>query len=376
MSPAVLTETVWGMAHEKPALIPDRVVVLTSTRGRVEIARDLFTPSPDSGGACVWDALRTALQAEGHDTHGRLGFGTTGNDIRVFTAHDPATGRSRELDDIRTPEENLAVADFVLEEVRRIVENPDTRLIASIAGGRKTMGALLYACLTLIGRETDRLTHVLVNEPFDDPRLKPKFYFPGQRANELTAADNHVVDARSAKIDLADVLFVPLRNLFRKELRRMPGRFSSLVESCRERVRQVAAEEIRLSVFISRPEISVNGQPLRLSPAEYVIVRFLAEHAQGRNPAIDGYKAAIDFVQKMADAVRNEATRNDSTDWRHNAATQGSFACIDDRWIVKNLSSVRDKLRDAGGPAAALVALLPERGRFSLDLPAKNIRTV
>jgi len=32
------------------------------------------------------------------------------------------------------------------------------------------MGALLYAALSLLGRPQDRLTHVLVNEPFDNRR--------------------------------------------------------------------------------------------------------------------------------------------------------------------------------------------------------------
>jgi len=179
MSPAVLTETVWALAHEKPPVIPDRVIVVTTAAGRDCLERDLFTPNPSFGGRTVWQALRRAILPRAPNPKSEIGDQRseirsqkssipplTLEPIRVIVAPDPATGRTRELADLRTPADNEAAADFLLEQVRAIVENPDTRLIASLAGGRKTMGALLYACLTLVGRETDRLTHVLVNEPF------------------------------------------------------------------------------------------------------------------------------------------------------------------------------------------------------------------
>ena len=41
MSPAILTETVWALAHEKPAIIPERVVAVTTITGRQAIERAL-----------------------------------------------------------------------------------------------------------------------------------------------------------------------------------------------------------------------------------------------------------------------------------------------------------------------------------------------
>jgi hypothetical protein len=79
--------------------------------------------------------------------------------------------------------------------------------------------------MTLVERETDRITHVPVDGPFDDPRLEPKFYFPEQPTGELALLQKRSVQARDARIVLADLPFVPLRNLFAKELRSMPGGF-------------------------------------------------------------------------------------------------------------------------------------------------------
>jgi CRISPR-associated protein (TIGR02584 family) len=51
MSPGVITETVWALTHEKPPLIPDRVVAVTTRAGREAIQRELFTPTPKALGA-------------------------------------------------------------------------------------------------------------------------------------------------------------------------------------------------------------------------------------------------------------------------------------------------------------------------------------
>src|SRR5579884_730965 len=257
MSPAVITETIWALAHQKPAVLPDRIIVVTTVAGRTAIQRELF----DTG---IWDKLCAALapkiRVHPRSSVAPLRFGTTADDIRVFTRAD-ARGRSVELEDIRTPGDNEAAADFLLCQLRSFTENPDVRLICYIAGGRKTMGTLLYACLSLIGRETDRLTHVLVSEPYDDVRLRPRFYFPPQPAAKLLTPDGEKLPAIKARIDLADVPFVPLRNLFREELGRLPGGFLRLVDRCRRDVRRQLVESVRLLISRSQPLIEINGNP-------------------------------------------------------------------------------------------------------------------
>jgi len=392
MSPAVLTETVWALAHEPEPVLPARVIAVTTSAGRRELERQLFTPEPRFAGRCPWDALRDALTAAGHDLTGRLRFGATGDDLRVITATDPATGRTRELPDLRTPADNEAAADFLLEQVRAIVENPDTRLIASLAGGRKTMGALLYACMTLTARETDRLTHVLVNDPFDTLR---GFWFPAQpggalRKSEVRSpksesaspeptAPSEIANRKSeipfdpadAVVQLADVPFVPLRNLFQRELGRPAGRFSLLVENCREQVRQRAGEHVRLTAHQGRAEIEVNGTRVRLAPREHLVLLFLATRARRGEPAFGAYREAVDALNAFREELRAAAPPGDFSDWRHGDSLKSRFD--DDQELRKAVSSLRDKLRQAGGNARLLAPCLPEKGRFSLAVPAELI---
>lgn len=242
-SPAILTETVWALAREGRNRIPTRVVTVTTAAGREKIVAELL----DSG---VWDDLVRSLK-----TGGLPEFGNTGAHIRVITRG------ARELDDIRTPEDNAAAADFILHELRAFAdEGPETRIIATIAGGRKTMSALLYACISLVGRETDRVTHVLVDERLEQ-RRNPRFYFPRNRAEEKA-------------IQLADIPFVPLRNRF-AELGERAGTFSRLVARYGRELRSEAAREAMIG-FTERG-VSIDGVEVPLRGRDMFVLRFLVE---------------------------------------------------------------------------------------------------
>ncbi|MGV3771294.1 MAG: CRISPR-associated ring nuclease Csm6, partial [Verrucomicrobiales bacterium] len=182
MSPAIVTETIWALA-EQQQIVPHRVVILTTTTGQAQAEKQLFTPSPDFADAAVWDSLIYSLEQKGFSMDNRLRY-----EAHVMQRWDQKKKRNLPLDDIRDQGDNEAAADFILEKLRTFVETPGTRVIASIAGGRKTMGALLFSAMSLIGRETDAITHVLVQEPFEAP-LRPPFYYPGQPCQQLELRD-------------------------------------------------------------------------------------------------------------------------------------------------------------------------------------------
>ena len=365
MSPAVLTETVWALCQGTEPVLPSRVIVLTTVTGKECLERDLLSPNPSLGGRTPWQALRdavlplfpgvlpaSALQLE---------------PARVLTAPDAETGQARELTDVRTADDNAAAADFLLEQLRGIVENPDQHLVASVAGGRKTMGALLYACMTLAGRETDRLTHVLVSEPFETLR---GFYFPGQPGGDLCAPDGTTLAPSAARLELADVPFVPLRNLFTRQLGRKAGTFSRLIESCREQVRQSAGQELRLTVELSRTEIEVNGTRVKLAPREHMLLLFLATRAKQSDPPLAAQKDAVDPLNEFRRSTISRAPREELADWRHTDSLAGGF---EEQDIRRGLSSLRQKLAEAGAQSGLLASCLPQKGCFSLAIPGSLI---
>lgn len=73
------------------------------------------------------------------------------------------------LEDIRTAEQNEWAGDQICDIVRDLTADAGTRIHASAAGGRKTMGIYLTAAMQLFGRAQYCLSHVLVSEDFEPP---------------------------------------------------------------------------------------------------------------------------------------------------------------------------------------------------------------
>ncbi len=369
-SPSVLTSTVWALAHHQQ-LVPNRIKVLTSCPGRDRLLQQVFSPAKEYGGNTAWDHLCQSLKSDGFDIAGRLEFAPTPAYLRVFTTVTPGKHVAHELDDITSQAENEQVADAMLETLRGVM-NDDTQVIASIAGGRKTVSALFYACVSLIGRSDDRIIHVVVNDPFARSDLQPPFFFPSQQTAPLVYDGKRSVPASDARVSIIDVPFVPLASLFPRELGRIPGRFSALVAKYRKVGRGKALETLQLTVHRCRQEIEVNEVTLSLAPREQLILIFLAEHVRDGRPAFGSIKKLAAEVGPWCSKFVAERPRNDLSDWRSNL--EGTL--LDDRDIQRSLSSLKDKLLRAEKPAPELIGALPQRGNFNLALAKKQIRLV
>lgn len=355
MSPSILTETIWALGEE--GTLPDRVIAITTTTGAAQIEAELLTPKEAFGGRSAMESLRLALERKGHDTTGKLRF-----EIRPIQRWDEEARCYVPLPDIRTPEENTGAADFIMEQIRTFTEVDDVRIIASLAGGRKTMGALLYACMSLLGREDDRLTHVLVSEPYDT-LLPPGFFFPGQPCQTLSTRDGRTVQASDGVIQLADVPFVPLRNLFERDLVKRRHSFNALVQACRKQVRQPAPH---LRLWRSRREVEVNGTPVATSAMQQLLLLYLAAARLGKKPMHSKYVAALDELGSYAAELRV----SDPGDWRHGLELPRD---MDDQRLRQLLDQLKTKLKAAGYETATLIPYLPKRGRFGLNLPLEKI---
>lgn len=356
MSPAILTETVWALAREKPRIVPDEVIVLTTTAGARDIETQLLAERADWGGVSVWAALRRAVLGATAKKSSALQLATP----RVIELPDPRSGVKRPADDLRTPSDNAAAADFILEEVRRLTENPDLRVVASLAGGRKTMGALLYAAMSLLGRETDRLTHVLVNAPYDRCR---DFFFPGQPVDpSAPPPESGRLSAAAARIDLADLPFVPLRNLFERDFARRPGSFASLVAEASRRLPAAAPDRVR--VRRDAPVIELDGSEIRFSPREHVLLLLLAEHCIKKSPPFPDHTRAHGAYEELAARLRAAADPKDFSDWRYDVDKS-----IKDDDIRKIVNGIRTRLKATGPSGIRLSAALQSRKGLAFSLP-------
>lgn len=326
LSPAVVTETLWALARERPRTLPDRVRFITTQVGAEAIERHLLSPVSAMSGQSVWEALRAAVKA-GPD---RL----IAEPPLVIGKPNKKTGGIDPLSDIRTPEENALAAGYILEEVRRIVTNPEARLIASIAGGRKTMGALLHAAVSLIGREKDRITHVLVEPPFD---TLPGFFFPGQPGPELVDAFQRALSPKKASVFLADVPFVPLRNRF-SDLGDLPGSFDGLRRKFSRDLKRDGARPHRLEFDYRRKLLTVDECTIKARVKAMAILHCLLQ-AQERGVVLGSH----------GDAIKRFSAWLDRADFIplgvRPRAPIGGFASTD---IGHDLGELRTAMRKAG----------------------------
>lgn len=322
LSPAIVTETVWALAHRKPRILPSKVAFITTTTGALKLEEQLFTPGPEWNGLSVWNALRASLGAGPEEL--------IAEPAQIISMPDPACGRSVLLEDIRTPAENAAAAEFIFSRVWDIVRDKDRHLVASVAGGRKTMGALLHAAVSLIGREVDLITHVLVSPPYD---TLPGFFYPSQPLCPLyETLSGRAYEAASAEITLADVPFVPLRNRF-GELEDLPGSFLKLRDALSQRLKQDADRPIPIRIDHARLTLEIDGKPCTVRARALAILQYILEcNIAGRVPSDQATAAeafSIWFHEHRERLGRVEARHFDEGDFR------------------RELNHLRDLLKDA-----------------------------
>ena len=354
LSPAVLTETVWALANRRDnPILPDRIIALTTVPGKTKLVEALF----ENRG---WERFRTALTDRlGESLAGRLRFGNISESIRVF----PSAEQDRELDDIRSEEDSRAVAEFLMETVRAHAGDEELRIIASIAGGRKTSGALLHSVMTLLGRDGDLITHVIVDEPFD---RVPQFLFPGYPETVRHPDTGEPLDTRKAELHLTEIPFVPVRYLFERDLQRAAGSYLRLMGQLRHRAVNLSRDlEIRLNP--ARGNLIVNGTSVPCSALEFAFYLYFAQRAKDNSPELPGFTGIDEPLKELAGAWKQD---DDFGHWSHQVLERTIDVKEDPRRWADNL---RRQLRNLRFDAVEIDRIVPRRGRFSIELPPESI---
>ncbi len=369
LSPAVLTETIWALAkHPTQPVIPDKIIVLTTVTGESKIKEQLF------GADELWLTLRQQILGKDHANDSRLDFAETPDRIRVFTRK--SGGKRIQLDRMDSSEETEAVGDCLVEQIWNWVGRPETRVFASISGGFKTMSALLYAAMTVLGGPQDRILHVLVGEPFDG-NTKPLFFWPKQPVQELESTRagrlcpiGTKIKAEMAPLVLTDVQFPPLRELFGSYGFNEPPTFSALVAMCRNAVVSLAPPAVTsLTLRTSTLSVEVNDMPLDISKAQFYMLLFLAQCALEKTCFGGAVDCAETYREFLLDEHRRAATeRKAFLNERLNAVTGD-----DGSRMTKTLSALRKALESSGIAGKALAKHLP-KGKHSLTLPDELIK--
>lgn len=333
-SPAVLTETVWCLAHQSVPVVPDEVVVLTTESGKERLYAEIL-----NGESSVWRRMCESLREDKVDIDGKLVFGKTS--VRVIPdAH------GNEIYDLRSGEDNLRAADFMLQQLRQYTESSDTVVLASIAGGRKTMSALLFSCMTLLGREDDRVFHVLLPPEFEGG-VTPPMYYPVKGVTYTNRMTGKTYKSEKFQSELFEVPFVRMRGWYQEKFKNIPPSYRTLIS----KVQTVAPPAVvypEIEIDAWNGWAKIDGKLAPMSKACFAMLLFIADGCPSKN-----LHEKLLALHKQRGAAK--------CDWLASFQEGSRFAdenCPED--VYKVQSELRKKLRSAGFAAAE--SLVPQRG--------------
>lgn len=191
LTPQVVTETLYALAvqSERP-FVPTEIHVVSTLTGVMRARQSLLDPQ------------------HGHFFHLCRDYSLPEIAFPEANVHAIENAEGQPMHDIRAPDDNTCAADYILRFVRDLCMDECASIHVSIAGGRKSMGFFAGYALSLFGRRHDRLSHVLVNEPFE---FLADFFYPPAKLKTLITRDGHTVHTSDARIMLADIPFIRWR---------------------------------------------------------------------------------------------------------------------------------------------------------------------
>lgn len=261
LSPQIVTETLYALAADANApFIPTEVHLITTQEGARRAELSLL--SADLG----WF----------HRLCSDYNLKNIQFDRRHI--HIMRDAQERAMDDIRTPQDNRDAADFITEQVRHFTADSATALHVSIAGGRKTMGFYLGYALSLYGRTQDRLSHVLVSDPYESSW---DFFYPTPYSRVLQTRDGKLADTAMAEVTLAEIPFVSLRHDIPVALLAGHASFNDTVQAAR-----AALAAPSLHIDLAQRRIVAGGVTVELPPAELALMSVFARRALRGDPSL------------------------------------------------------------------------------------------
>jgi CRISPR-associated protein (TIGR02584 family) len=261
LSPQVVTETLYALTQQpNERFTPTEVHLLTTAEGAERARLSLLSDQPG------W--FRRLCE---DFSLGEVAFDAAS--VRIIK-----DAQGQELTDIRTLVDNEAAADAITDTVREFTGDADSALHLSISGGRKTMGFYAGYALSLYGRPQDRLSHVLVSEPFE---ASWDFFYPTPYSQVINTRHNTLADTRKAEVTLALIPFVSLRHGLPERLLDGAASFSATVDAA-----QQALGPPHLRLDAQRCCVHCGAQRVDMRPAEFAFYAWIARRCQQARPPV------------------------------------------------------------------------------------------
>ncbi|MBK1704361.1 CRISPR-associated ring nuclease Csm6 [Halochromatium glycolicum] len=333
LSPQILTETLYALAVVgEPAFVPTEIQLLTTAEGAERARLSLLSDDPG------WFARLRADYALPPITFGPEQI------VILRDAH------GQPLADIRELADNACVADRLVETVRALTADPDCALHVSLAGGRKTMGYYAGYALSLFGRPQDRLSHVLVSAPFEQSW---NFFYPTPYSRVIETNDKRLADTRDARVTLAEVPFVRLRDGLPERLLQGGATFGATIAAA-----QRALQPPALVIDLAHQRVQAGGEVIPLAAAPLAFYSLFARRAQAGEPALSWREPGL-AAAYLAEYAALVGDASGDYERAETALAEG----MSDEYFDQAKARTNRALRDALGAPLAAPYLIQTQGR-------------
>ena len=350
MSPQIVTETLYSLAiKQAQPFIPTEIHIITTLSGAEEARLLLLHPNTGKFHQFCQDYQLQAIDfSESH----------------IHVIHDD---QGVQLNDIKTPAQNEAAADFITEKLREFSRDEQTALHVSIAGGRKTMGYYIGYALSLYGRAQDQLSHVLVTDRYENLR---GFFYPTPYSQVIEDRNGLSLDSKNAEVLLATIPFVRLRSGMPTHLLEGKTSFNESIKFARQ-----LESPPHLQIDKAQRCFWVAETIIKMDELDFVFYLWLLEYSlQGkmvtRLPADNNQEYAEAFLQHYRQYF-NDMKRNERTE---KALEKG----MSNQWISDRLGKIKKQFESSLNTTFANPYIIKSIGKnnnrqYYIDLTEEQI---
>lgn len=249
-SPQVLTETLYAI-YMQGKHFPDEVYLITSANAKAKAVEWLFEKG----------------QIEHLKAHHSL------PDFKFDLSHILLMQDSNGVAVLngREEEDQQSIADSITRIVAKFTADENCRIHASIAGGRKTMAFYMGYAMSIFGREQDIISHVFVSKDFE---FSDQFFFPTLNNNYIAKSDK-VLNTKDAKVTLAEIPFVRMRNMVDQSFINQieSNSFSKTIAL----LNAYKNKRVKVKIISKKKYILVNGVKIKIPPKELAFYLWLTQ---------------------------------------------------------------------------------------------------
>ncbi|WP_110957856.1 CRISPR-associated ring nuclease Csm6 [Vibrio casei] len=249
--PQVLTEVIYGL-YQSGQTLPDEIRVITTRSTRDKITSQLFKEG-------YWQSLINEYQLPA------ISF----DESNISVLEDK---NGYQPFDAKQDEDQSVMADCIIQTVSELTRDTNTAVCACLSGGRKTMAFYLGFAMSLYGRTQDSLKHVFISPEYES---LPAFFFPTKHDHWLINTEGAKVNAREAKVTLADIPFVRMHTSLASSMySQIEARSFSKTVALINAANQDGP--LAISINITARTVTILGVEIQLSPKLLALYAFIA----------------------------------------------------------------------------------------------------